>query len=312
MADINVHDLDPALSFGSRVTGVTRDALQDEAVRARLNRLFEERGVIVFEGVESTAEMQVQISEVFGPLKDHPVAYVERADADKLLGVIEIKAKPDGAIVEIDGEQLSTWQPWHFDHAYNNELNRAGVLRSLKIAETGGRTGFADGIQIWRDMDPAFREKARDMHLLLNLDLRYGRQKFGLPENFRVVQEHADSLSAENENGRCSVHPAVWTRDTGETVFHMTGYGCRGMVGDRSDGAFEAMEEVWREAMRVIQPYYHVWHPTDMVIWDNWRVLHQACGCAPGEERVVHRTTIKGDYGLGRWEDEPAREAQPA
>ena len=36
MADINVHDLDPALSFGSRVTGVTRDALQDEAVRADL------------------------------------------------------------------------------------------------------------------------------------------------------------------------------------------------------------------------------------------------------------------------------------
>ncbi|MEZ5744348.1 MAG: TauD/TfdA family dioxygenase [Sphingomonadaceae bacterium] len=312
MADIQISNLDDALSFGSRVAGVTDAALDDAAVRKELAQLFEDRGVIVFEGVEPSAAMQVKISEVFGPLKDHPVAYVQRADADKLLGVIEITAKPDGAIVEIDGEQLVTWQPWHFDHAYNNELNRAGVLRSLKIAGTGGRTAFADGIQIWNDMDAGIRAKAEGMELLLNLDLRYGRQRFGLPENFRVIQEHADSMSEENENGRCAVHPAVWTRATGEKVFHMTGYGCRGMVGDKSDAAFAAMDEVWREAMRVIEPYYHEWHPTDMVIWDNWRILHQACGCAPGQERVVHRTTIKGDYGYGRWEDEPAREAQPA
>jgi taurine dioxygenase len=57
--------------------------------------------------------------------------------------------------------------------------------------------------------------------------------------------------------------------------------------------------------MRVIKPYFHAWKPTDMVIWDNWRVLHEACGCHPDEDRVVHRTTIKGDYGLGRFEEKP-------
>ena len=56
---------------------------------------------------------------------------------------------------------------------------------------------------------------------------------------------------------------------------------------------------------RVIEPYYHQWKPTDMIIWDNWRVLHMACGCDPKYDRIVHRTTIKGDYGLGRWETEP-------
>ncbi len=304
MAKIDIQALDESLPFGAKVSGVTKEVLEDSDVRAELNAVFEDRGMIVFKNVEQTPEMQVAISEVFGPLKDHPVAYVDRADSEKLLGVIAITAKPDSAIVEIDGEQLVTWQPWHFDHAYNNELNRAGVLRSIKIASKGGNTAFADGIQIYRDMDPALREKAEDMKLLLNLDLRYGRQRFGLPEDFRIIQEHADSMSARNENGRCAVHPAVWTRDSGEKVFHMTGYGCRGLLGDRSDEAFERMEEVWKGAMRAIQPYYHVWDPNDMVIWDNWRILHQACGCAAGQERIVHRTTIKGDYGHGCWEDE--------
>jgi taurine dioxygenase len=40
-----------------------------------------------------------------------------------------------------------------------------------------------------------------------------------------------------------------------------------------------------------------------MVIWDNWRVLHSVSGSAPEHGRCMHRTTIAGDYGLGRFED---------
>ncbi len=303
MTKMDVLALDASLPFGARVKGVTSALLKDDEVRAQLNKLFIECGVIVFEGVEPTPEMQVAISTVFGSLKDHPVPSVDRADSDKLLGVIEIKARPDAAIVEIDGKPLVTWQPWHFDHAYNDELNRAGVLRSIKIAKDGGRTGFADGIQIYRDMNSRIRDKAEGLKLLYNLDLRYGRQRFGLPKNFRVIQEHASPLSKDNENATCSVHPAVWTRDTGEKVFHMTPYGCRGIEGDRSDAAFKLLSEIWEEAMRVATPYFHEWHETDMVVWDNWRVLHEATGSSPQEERVVHRTTIKGDYGLGKFEE---------
>jgi taurine dioxygenase len=57
-----------------------------------------------------------------------------------------------------------------------------------------------------------------------------------------------------------------------------------------------------QEMYRVIEPYWHDWQPTDMLIWDNHRVLHAVEGCDPKFERRMHRTTIKGDYGLGRFE----------
>jgi taurine dioxygenase len=309
MAGIDIRALDENLSFGARVSGVTSEVLKDEQVRAQLNSLFEDRGVVVFEGVEPSAELQVEISKVFGPLKDHPVPSVERADKDKLLGVIAISSGPQSCIVEIDGKPLSTWQPWHFDHAYNDELNRAGLLRSLKIATDGGCTGFADGIQIYRDMDPAIRKKAEGIKVLYNLDLRYSEQKFGLPEGFKVLRPHASNLHEITKNDPCSIHPILWTRDSGEPVFHMTPYGCQGIEGAKGDpAAFALLSEIWEEAMRVIKPYFHQWHETDMVLWDNWRVLHEACGCNPDEERIVHRTTIKGDYGLGRFEERPELE----
>ena len=52
MASITITPLSGELSFGARVAGIDRDNVTDEAVRAQLNALFEERGVIVFEGVE--------------------------------------------------------------------------------------------------------------------------------------------------------------------------------------------------------------------------------------------------------------------
>jgi len=92
---------------------------------------------------------------------------------------------------------------------------------------------------------------------------------------------------------------------SGETIFHMCPYGCRGLEGDRSDAAFAVLTEVWNEAERVMRPYYHQWEEGDMVIWDNLRMLHEATGSNPAEERLIHRTTIKGDYGLGKWEQQP-------
>ena len=43
----------------------------------------------------------------------------------------EIRHDPErGGMVRLGDEMLSQWLPWHFDHCYNNELNRAGVLRA--------------------------------------------------------------------------------------------------------------------------------------------------------------------------------------
>ena len=309
MKSIEVRPLDAELPYGARVSGISYDALADEGVREDLRQVFRKDAVIVFEGVEPTAKMQMEISQVFGPLKEHPVPSVDRADADKLLGVIEISAHDGACVVEIDGQPLVTWQPWHFDHAYNDELNYAGVLRSVKIAEHGGKTGFADGVQIWNDMAPGIRAKAEKLEMIYNLDLRYTEQKFGLPKNFHEIRSHDQDWSLLAGSKPRAVHPAVWTRASGEKVFHMTAYGCQGIVGDESPAAFELLSEIWEEAMRVVRPYYHQWHETDMVIWDNLRVLHEACGCPPGEERIVHRTTIKGDYGLGRFEEKMAANA---
>ena len=63
------------------------------------------------------------------------------------------------------------------------------------------------------------------------------------------------------------------------------------------------LREVIAHATKPEHSYFHRWTVDDMVLWDNWRMMHQACGVPPEEERKMRRTTIAGDYALGRFED---------
>ena len=162
MSPIHIKPLKSDLSFGSRISGITWDNVEDATVRTQIREVFESRGVIVFDDIEPTDKMQLAISTIFGPLKDHPVKSVRRVDNEAMPGVIQIGVSVDEAgIVEVDGRALSNWLPWHFDHCYNNELNRAGVLRALHIAPEGGLTGFVDGIQAYNAMCRRFSKRSK-------------------------------------------------------------------------------------------------------------------------------------------------------
>jgi taurine dioxygenase len=317
MTSIKVGPLQHDLPFGARISGVTWQNLEDEAIRKQINDVFEDRGMIVFEDVEPSSKMQVAISTIFGPLKDHPVKTVPRVDQDAMPGVIEMKPDPKKAcIVEVDGQPRMSWQPYHFDHCYNNELNRAGVLRSVVTPPEGGFTAFADGIQLYHAISPDLRRQIEGKNIIYTLDLLYAHQRFGLPKNFREVQPPADTSILEIARSLPrAIHPAVWTRKTGEKVLHVSGYMAVGVEGHENPQGDELLETVCQEIRVKVRPYIHQWKPSDMVIWDNWRMLHEALGVDPKYSRNVHRTTIKGDYGLGYWENHvegPVRVAEMA
>ena len=296
------------LPFGARVGGVTLEGLRDTGLRARLNELFEEHGLLIFEHVEPTPRMQVSLSEVFGPLKDHPSKAVARAGSDDdMLGVIEMRHEPNqpGA-VRLDGRLLSSWLPWHFDHCYNDQLNRAGVLRAIEVAPVGGMTGFVDGIALYDAISPARREQIEDKTVIYAMDVIMGELRFGRPADFTEVEPAASAIDVmkEYEGRPRALHPAVWTRSTGQKVLHVSGWMAQGIAGHENPDGDALLAAVCDEIVEAAKDlsYFHQWQPTDMLIWDNWRLLHSVSGMSPDCARTMHRTTIAGDYGLGRFE----------
>lgn len=316
MASIREERLSDDLGFGARITGVDRDTVADPAIRERIRRVFEDRGLIVFEDVEPSDEMLVALSEIIGPLQDLSLQEVSRVDRDAMPGVVRFENLPDDAnIFEIDGEAVSGWLSWHFDACYTSVLNRGGVLRVVENPPEGGMTGYADGIQLYRAISAELRAEFEDLAILYDAKLMFMNQRFGMPVQFRMIrlQEEAWTVFEEAERAPRSVHPAIWKRASGESVLHVCPFQAAGIEGREGPEGDALLEALFREIYAGMTPYWHQWKPTDMVVWDNWRFLHSASGHPPEYSRCVHRTTIRGDYGLGRFETGPGdgRSQQP-
>ena len=86
---------------------------------------------------------------------------------------------------ELDGRLLSQWLPWHFDHCYNDQLNRAGVLRAVEIPPDGGRTGFVDGIALYDAVAPEVRDRIEGEMVIYAMDVILDNLRFGRPDGLR-------------------------------------------------------------------------------------------------------------------------------
>jgi len=307
MALADVRPLQEGLPFGVRIGGLTREILADAAIRQEIDDLLIQHGMIVFEDVEQSDEMQLALSSCFGPLKEHPVKSVSRVDSQRMPGVVEIAARPEnGGIVEIAGKQLTHWLPWHFDHCYNDELNRCGVLRSVERVEEGGITGFMDGIALYKQFPKDLLARIEGKDVIYTLATQYDELKFALPEGYRMVKPKPfnQEFKDQADNMPRSLHPAVWTRPTGEKCLHVSQYMAQGILGEENPEGDALLEEVCKTIAELAKTcsYHHKWRATDMAIWDNTRMLHAVSGSDPTQTRIMYRTTIKGDYGHGRWD----------
>ena len=113
MSSVRVRDLRDDLPFGAIIEGADWDTIRDPESRRLINAIFEDRGMILFRGSESTPQFQVALSEVFGPLKDHPTiaqAFVTEqlkairqlyGDDDTALGDLVKKYLPDVKNIDV-------------------------------------------------------------------------------------------------------------------------------------------------------------------------------------------------------------------
>jgi taurine dioxygenase len=159
-------------------------------------------------------------------------------------------------------------------------------------------------VQIYNALSPDWRETAEKLDIIYFQGNMHHKQRYGLPDDFRLIQlmDSSKRVIKEAEGLPRAVHPAVWQRKSGEKVFHVSPWQADGVYGQENAGGDALLEALIGQMHAVVQPYWHVWKPTDMAIWDNWRFVHSAGGHDPAYARNVHRTTILGDYGLGRFE----------
>ena len=303
-------------SFGAVVSGLSVDSIEDAAVRKALNDLWIDKGLIIFRRVEGI-DAQVRLSAVFGQPVEHYLKDTAWQPAHPLLTDIEYDdTTNEGDLYEIDGKLLGAWLPWHSDAAYAAEINHGGILRPVSLpAGDGGRTGFIDQIAAYAALPDRLKARIDDLNVLYFYDTDSSQAKFGWRADRLVRLSHKMDMARRHKTVRArSIHPLVYTQaETGRKVLNISPWWADAIEGMENAEGDALLREVIDHCIDPVRAYFHSWSLDDMVLWDNWRLIHCACGVPAGSRRHMHRTTIVGDYGLGRYEEtveETAKEAR--
>lgn len=297
---MDVKQLSPDLPFGVEVSGLTRADLKSGALVDELRSLWIQHGMIIFRGVDDSPEFQLELSRCFGELEHHPVreGWVEGCP-----DLISLASRPEsGNIFRIDGQTVTNWIPWHSDLAFVPSINRGGLLRVTQRTSWGGQTCFSDQIEAYNRLPDRLKERIEGMEVLYQLkpmcEVRYSR-RLGV-EQLRMSNSLQALKPRMNTDFPPVAHPAVYVqKETGRKVLNISPMFSEGIVGmDREEGG--ALLDELVDHIASCPSYRHTWGDDEMILWDNWRMLHAVTGGPVDEVRVMRRTTISGDYGLGR------------
>lgn len=290
--------------FGAVVTELSPDSIDEPGTRKALHALWIDRGVVVFKDVAGGMDTQIRLSQIFGEPEIHPMMVgTDIKTEHKALAPIEYD-RDSGNLYEVNGTQLGGYLPWHFDAAYVDRINHGGILRPEILPKRGGDTGFIDQIAAYEALPQALRDKIERLSVLYSYQPDLTKPRFGdradrtiqMSELFRRGMDHP-SVQVR------AIHPLVYEQAvTGRKVLHVSPWFADGIEGMEDEAGDALLREVIGYVLRPELMYFHKWEADDMVLWDNWRMLHSARGVPPDEKRIMRRTTIVGDYGLGRRE----------
>jgi taurine dioxygenase len=310
-----VGPLEGAGGMGAEVRNLDPERLDDPGLRRELYDLWIDKGLIVFRGLTGPAA-HVRLSRCFGSLQGHPVS--RGNDGKAFPELISVRyAPPQLVAYEVDGREPGAWLPWHFDLVYMDVVNHGGILRPVQLPSSGGgETGFNDRIALYERLPAELKARIEGLSVIYKFDINAEHLRYARPKTVKLVRAESasfhDLVACQDEKYPRVVHPLVYVQaETGRKVLNFSPWFAVGVQGMDQQASDALLIELGRHCSDEKHAYYHRWREDDMVLWDNWRMLHCATGVPVEDRRIMERTTIAGDYGLGRFEDRTARAATP-
>ncbi len=294
-----VEPLKDDMPYGAIVRGLRAEHLADEAVRGELRDQWIQHGVVVFRDGDCNEDFLVDLSTVFGPLQIHPMKETRNEQRPEL---ITIFSKPgENSIFEVEGEKGANWLGWHSDLTYVERINHGGILRAITPSQDGGLTGFIDQVAAYDTLPDDLKAKIENLSVVYKMG-GFDIYKYGYSGELKIVHVSDFYRKVWDTADRYPpvAHPMVFVQpETGRKVLHISPFFAMYVEGmENAEG--DALLKQLCDHILACPIYRHKWSTEELVLWDNWRVLHSVTPIPADQERVMQRTTIEGDYGLGR------------
>jgi taurine dioxygenase len=309
----------PLAPFGAEIIGLDLEQPLSDETAAKIRELWVEAGILLFRGAGTSADAHLRLSRVFGDPQPSATAKLNLQENPYLMALTNTpgdKSSKTYTVFEVNGQQRAGWLGWHWDQSFMPEIVRGAVLRMLEPAKVDGRTGFIDAIAAYDRVPATLKQRIKNLEVVYHFEGRQEMNRFGFPKDLKVVERSTEANGAHAQfklDFPPVVHPLVIAqRETDRKVLKLSPMHAQYVLGmDRaeSDALLAELADI---LVNQRHAYYHTWQTNDLIVWDNWRVIHSATGVPPNCARNAQRTTIVGDYKMGRYLDPAMANAKPS
>jgi len=280
----------------------------DDATRGAILDAWIDAGVLLFRGAGTSDEIHMRLSSIFGEMEPAATADMNNPDNPYLM---TLKYDPEDTKprfqqhYSLDGIDRAGWLGWHWDQSFMPTIVRGAVLRMVEPAAVMGETGFIDAVAAYDRLSDETKKRIEGLEVVYEFNPDFVSGQFGFPKQLRALPRPEGAPRGEMKyDFPPVVHPLVITQmESGRKVLKLSPMHARYILGmDRAESD-ALLDELADHLVEPAYAYFHAWGKDDMIVWDNWRIIHSANGVPLDCKRRAVRTTIMGDYKVGRYLD---------
>jgi alpha-ketoglutarate-dependent taurine dioxygenase len=249
------------------------DTLLDGSIAKDLRAILEQRGVLLFRGIDMTDEQQLLFAKTLGvPRNEH--------------GTDITKVSSDKAKSPIFAEYTLGTYFFHFDDTYMDYPALASVLRCRAVAPEGGQTEFANTYAIYDDL-PADEQRWLDTLHAEHSQECIQRKAFPDPTEWQLSLWGEGKIPA-------TTHPLVWLHRTGRKSL-LLGETMKRIVELPPAESDMLVKRLMTLSQRHEYIYRHEWQVGDILIWDNTGTVHRVVPFDLTCGRELDRVKLAGE-----------------
>ncbi|ATE63968.1 TauD/TfdA dioxygenase family protein [Rhizorhabdus dicambivorans] len=306
LTDTKISTRPLASGFGAEIIGVDLSRPIDAATEQAIRDAWIEHGILLFRGADQDDEAQMRLSRIFGDME--PAATADMNDPNNQY-MMTLAYDPDDKAprfqqhYNVGGIDRAGWLGWHWDQSFMPTIVRGAVLRMEMPSPEMGETGFIDAVGAWNRLPDDLKARIEGLEVVYLFNPDFVSGQYGFPEDIKALPREKPAKEPSYDFPPV-VHPMVITQvETGRKVLKLSPMHARYILGMDADESDALLKEVASYLVDPAFAYFHDWQKNDMVVWDNWRVIHGANGVPLHCKRRARRTTIMGDYKVGRYLD---------
>ena len=258
VAEPQAVDLIPA--FGAEIVGVDPGTWLDADTIEFLRAVFDDRGLLLFRGVDVDRPHQFYLSQLLRGL-DPPTPEEAEAGAAAQDKFVISNKEPDAAAPI--GRLL-----FHCDGMWSDEPFEVLSLYGIEVQPPVIPTIFASSAYGWDTLSSQLRARVDGLHGLHVTGPEYiheRRRRAFEGELSTPKRDHVPLITAPVENH----HPR-----TDRTLLYVSQGMTREIIEFGSEESEDLLEELFEHLYRSEHVYAHEWCEGDLIVWDNFAVQH--------------------------------------